>query len=143
MPDKELIVITAADLGEPEAAADVSGSPETPNSKLRDGAGQIGHKATKAVQRASSQVARKIADTTAEASNRSAEAIREKVNDAVRAQTQATADAVEARLREVDWKSEVQKGAEGGLRWLIGRLEALADHFRSEDKSAEDDQTKA
>ena len=49
----------------------------------------------------------------------------------VQAQSKATADAIEARLREIDWKDEAQKGAEGGLRWLSKRLEELAEKLRA------------
>ena len=142
MPDRQLITITAADLEETQAATETAGSPAAHDGRLRQDTGQLGQKPTAAVKQASSRVAQKIIATTTEASNRSAEAIREKVGEAVRAQSQATADALEARLREIDWKSEARKGAECGLHWLIARLEALAQHLRTADKSAEADQTK-
>ena len=75
--------------------------------------------------------AHKIAGGTAGVTSRGAEAERDKVGEAVQAQSKATADAIEARLREIDWKDEAQKGAEGGLRWLSKRLEELAEKLRA------------
>ena len=60
------------------------------------------------------------------------EAVRDKVSETI--QAQATADAVEERLRQVDWKAEATKGAEGGLRWLSKRLEVLAERLRGDSK---------
>ena len=65
---------------------------------------------------------------------RQAEAVRDKVSETIQAQAQATADAVEERLRQVDWKAEATKGAEGGLRWLSKRLEVLAERLRGDSK---------
>jgi len=61
--------------------------------------------------------------------HRSAEIVRDKVADTVEQQAKATVAAVEARVREVDWKTEGQKAAVGGMRWLSHRLEALAERF--------------
>ena len=85
-----------------------------------------------AVKGSTAKVTQKIADTTAEAANRSAEAVRDKVSETIQSQTKATADAVEAKLREVDWKAEAQKGAEGSLRWLSKRLEDLAEQLKKD-----------
>lgn len=131
MSEKEPLRITLEDLGEPEKAA----TPEREHSALRDGAAQTGHKVTGAVKESAARVAHKIADVTTDATSRSAEAVRDKVGEAIQAQSKATADAIEARLREVDWKQEAQKGAEGGLRWLSQRLEAFAERLGKEDKS--------
>lgn len=59
--------------------------------------------------------------------------MRDKVSETIQTQAKATADAVEAKLREVDWKSEAQKGAEGGLRWLSRQLEHIAERLRPDD----------
>ncbi len=130
MTDKEPLKITMADLGEPEPAA----APERSRPKVIEGVEQIGHKMGGAVKDSTSRVAQKIADTTTEATSRTAEAVRDKVSETIQAQSKATADAVEARLREIDWKEEAQKGAEGGLRWISRRLEDLAERLKTDQK---------
>lgn len=143
MNDKEPLKITLEDLGlgephEPPPPADPAGPrvvmPEKTHGKVREGAEQVGQRVAGAVKDSTSKVTQKIADTTAEAASRSADAVRDKVSEAIQQQTKATADAVEARLREIDWKAEAQKGAEGGLHWLSKRLEELAERLRSEEK---------
>ncbi|MBP6016603.1 MAG: hypothetical protein KA586_07770 [Candidatus Promineofilum sp.] len=129
MSEKETLKITLEDLAEESPPAAI---PE--RSKLRDGAADLGHKVSDTVKGSAARMATKIADTTTEATSRSAEAVRDKVGEAIQAQSKATVDAVEARLREIDWKDEAQKGAEGGLRWLSQRLEALAEKLRDEEK---------
>ena len=130
MNEKEPLKITLEDLGEEVKPA--AATPE--RGKLVDGAAELGHKVGGAVKDSASRVARKITDTTTEATSRSAEVVRDKVGEAIQSQSKATADAVEARLREIDWKGEAQKGAEGGLRWLSQRLDALAEKLRDEEK---------
>lgn len=133
MTDKEPLKITLEDLGEEEKPA-----PATPEKKkLVDGAADVGHKVGDAVKGTASRAAHKIAGATADVTSRSAEAVRDKVGETIQAQSKATADAVEARLREIDWKGEAQKGAEGGLRWLGKRLEDLAEKLKSEETSGE------
>lgn len=132
MSEKEPLRITLEDLGETEAAAVPA------HGALRDSAAQVGQKVTGAVKESAARVAHKIADTTTEATSRSADAVRDKVSEAIQAQSKATADAIEARLREVDWKQEAQKGAEGGLRWLSQRLEELAERLGKEDSGDQD-----
>ncbi len=129
MSEKETLKITLEDLAEEKSPAAI---PE--RGKLRDGAADLGHKVSDTVKGSAARVATKIADTTTEATSRSAEVVRDKVGEAIQSQSKATADAVEARLREIDWKGEAQKGAEGGLRWLSQRLDALAEKLRDEEK---------
>jgi len=136
MNEKEPLKITLEDLGEeikPETATPERG-------KLVDGAAELGYKVGGAVKESASRVARKITDTTTEATSRSAEAVRDKMTETIQAQSKATADAVEARLREIDWKDEAQKGAEGGLRWISKRLEELAEKLHSDEKAPTDAQ---
>lgn len=131
MNEKEPLKITMEDLGEeiqPEMASPDRG-------KLAAGAADLGHKVGGAVKGSASRVAQKIADTTTEATSRSAEAVKDKVTETIQAQSKATAEAVEARLREIAWKEEAQKGAEGGLRWISQRLEELAEKLHSDEKS--------
>jgi hypothetical protein len=134
MTEKEPLKITLADLGEPELP------PAQPaierHSRVREEAGELGQKVVGSVKEAGNRVAHKIADTTADAATRSAEAVRDKVNETVQAQSKATAEAIEARLREIDWKSELQKGAQGGLHWLSARLEELAQRLRADEKDS-------
>ncbi len=134
MSNQEPLKITLADLGEPEPPA----TPEETPGGLRSGIEQAGQKVAGAAKDTTSRLAHKIADTTAEATSRSAEAVREKVSETVQAQSKATAEAVEARLREIDWKGEAQKGAEGGLRWLSQRLEDLAEKLKKEETGDEE-----
>jgi len=135
MSDKEPLRITLEDLGLSEPPpGPVVAMPERPHGKIREGAEQVSQRVTGAVKESTTRVTQKIADTTADAASRSAEAVREKVSEAIQEQTKATADAVEARLREIDWKAEAQKGAEGSLRWLSKRLEALAERLRADEE---------
>jgi hypothetical protein len=137
MNEKEPLKITLEDLGEeikPEVATPERGT-------LAGGAAEIGHKVGDAVKGSASRVAHKLADTTTEVTSRSAEAVKDKMTEAIQAQSKATAEAVEARLREIDWKEEAQKGAEGSLRWLSKRLEDLAEKFRADEKTPPADQT--
>jgi hypothetical protein len=126
MSDKEPLKITLADLGE-EARPDAPEPPLTTD----EGAANLGHKMGDAVKDSAARAAHKIAGATAGVTSRGAEAVRDKVGEAVQAQSKATADAIETRLREIDWKDEAQKGAEGGLRWLSKRLEELAEKLRA------------
>jgi hypothetical protein len=126
MSEKEPLKITLADLGEEE-------KPAVPEPTAGESPGQA-HKVAEAVKDSAARAANKIAGATADVTSRSAEAVRDKVGEAVQAQSKATADAIEARLREIDWKGEAQKGAEGGLRWLSRRLEELAERLRAEKK---------
>lgn len=131
MNDKEPLKITLEDLGEelnPEVGSSDRG-------KLAAGAAELGHRVGDVVKGSAARVAHKIADTTTEATSRSAEAVKDKVSEAIQAQSKATAEAVETRLREIDWKEEAQKGAEEGLRWISKRLEDLAEKLRSDEKS--------
>ena len=131
MTDKEPLKITLEDLGMSEPPA----MPEKPHGKAREAAEQVGQRVAGAMKESTARVTHKIADTTAETANRTAEAVRDKVSETIQAQAQATADAVEERLRRVDWKTEATKGAEGGLRWLSKRLEALAERLRAGESS--------
>ncbi len=140
MTDKEPLKITLEDLGlsEPPAPApppvEPPAQPDRPVGKAREAAEQVGQRMAGAVKDSTAKVTHKIADATAETANRTAEAVRDKVTETVQAQAKATADAVEERLRQVDWKAEATKGAEGGLRWLSKRLEALAERMRADEK---------
>jgi hypothetical protein len=134
MTDQEPLKISLEDLGieEPPVAT------EPRPSKLREGAEQASRKVAGALKETTGKVTTKVAETTADVANRSAEAVREKVSETIQAQTKATADAVEQRIREIDWKAEAQKGAEESLRWLGRRFEALAERLQSEEKKADD-----
>jgi hypothetical protein len=134
MSDQEPLKITLEDLGLEETPA-VS---EQRQSKLREGAEQVSHKVAGAVKDTTGKVTARVAETTADVANRSAEAVREKVSETIQAQTKATADAVEQRIREIDWKAEAQKGAEESLRWLGRRFEALAERLQNEEKKPDD-----
>ena len=134
MSDKEPLKITLADLGEPEPTAEPAepaATPERGHDGVRGGVEQIGQRVAGAVKDSTARVAHKIAETTAEATRRGADAVRDKVGETIQAQSKATTDAIEARLREIDWKGEAQKGAEGGLRWLSRRLDELAEKMRA------------
>lgn len=131
MNEKEPLRITLEDLGE-ETKPEV-GVPD--RGKLAAGAADLSHKVGDAVKGSAARVAHKIADTTTEATSRSAEAVKDKVSEAIQAQSKATAEAVEARLREIDWREEAQKGAEEGLRWISKRLEDLAEKLRPDEKA--------
>jgi len=133
MNSQEPLKITLDDLGESEPPA----TPDRSGGKALEGIGQAGHKVAGAVKDTTSRVAHKIADVTTEATSRSAEVVRDKVSETIQTQSKATADAVEARLRDIDWKGEAQKGAEDGLRWLSKRLEALAERLKKEEPGKE------
>ncbi len=135
MTEKEPLKITVADLGEPEPPAQPA---VERRSRVREEAGELGSKVVGSVKEAGNRAAHKIADTTADAATRSAEAVRDKVNETIQAQSKATAEAIEARLREIDWKTELQKGAQGGLHWLSQKLEGLALRLNEEETPEEE-----
>jgi hypothetical protein len=81
-----------------------------------------------------SDTRRKATDKAGAVTSRGAEMVRDKVADTVEQQAKATVAAVEARVREVDWKTEGQKAAVGGMRWLSRWLEELAEKFGRQDK---------
>lgn len=138
MSDKETLKITLEDLEEeqpvePEAPL----TAEQPSSRVRAQAEQIGRQVSGTVKGTADKITQKIADSAAEATSRSAEAAREKMGELIQTQTKATADAIEAKVREIDWKQEAQKGAEGGLRWLSQRLDDLAGRLGEAEPKAE------
>lgn len=126
MSDKEPLKITLDDLEEEPRAPETAAAPPEQTSRLRAQAEEAGRQVADGVKGTADKLTRKIADSAADVTSRSAEAAREKMGEVIQAQSKATADAIEARLREVDWKQEAQKGAEGGLRWLSKRLDELA-----------------
>lgn len=126
--------ITLEDLGENEPPA-ISG--EAPG-RVRENIEQAGQKLVDVARDGSSRLAHKIAATTAGVTSRSAEAVRDKVSETIQAQSRATAEAVEARLREIDWKAEAQKGAEDSLRWISQRLESLAERMGKDESGSQE-----
>ncbi len=63
--------------------------------------------------------------------------------DTAEQQARATADAMQQRLKEMDWEKEARSGAAAGLSWLSGRLNEIARRFDSptqEKGPAEQDQ---
>jgi hypothetical protein len=129
MSDQEPLKITLEDLGTEEPPAVTGQAP----GKLRAGAEQVGQKLAGAVKETTGKVTAKVTETTADVTSRSAEAVRDKVSETIQAQSKATAEAVEQRLREINWKGEAQKGAEGSIRWLSLRLSELAERLNTED----------
>ncbi len=127
MPDNEPLKITLDDLADEKPADAPPAQTETgATSRMRAQAEEAGRQVAGSVKGTADKLTQKIADSAAEVTSRSADAAREKMGEVIQAQSKATADAIEARLREVDWKQEAQKGAEGGLRWLSRRLDDLA-----------------
>jgi hypothetical protein len=49
--------------------------------------------------------------------------------DTAEQQARETVDAVQQRLKEADWEKEARSGVAGGLSWLSGRLNELAQRF--------------
>lgn len=132
MSEKEPLKITLEDLA-PDTQTDTAvQAAEKVGGKLRENAGQVGQKLADAVKDSTAKVTQRIADSAADAASRSTEAVRDRVAETLQAQSKATADAVEQRLREIDWKAEAQKGAEGTLRWLSDRLEQAAERLKKE-----------
>lgn len=132
MPDTEPIKITLDDLGDEGAAPDPEppAQPEAPRGKLPAAVESTGRQVAGAAKDAAASVGAKLAAGAAGATNRTAEIARDKVSEVMQEQSKAIADAVEQRVREIDWKAEAQKGTEGGLRWLSERLTELADRMK-------------
>lgn len=143
MSEQERMKITIEDLEPEEEKPLVAEQPH--RSKVGEAAATAGQAAAEGGKKAvvaAGSLARKVWDSDVRqkatdklasgataVGNRSAELVREKVASTVEEQAKATAAAVEARVREVDWKAEGQKAAVGGMRWLSRRLEALAERF--------------
>lgn len=134
MTQQEPLKITLDDLEGDEAPA----KPEPTRSRLQQQAESTGKQVAGAAKDVAGKVSQKLADSAADVTNRTAEAAREKMSEAMQAQSKAIADAVEQRVRQIDWKAEAQKGAEGGLRWLSGRLTELADRMKETPAADED-----
>jgi hypothetical protein len=116
------------------AAGDVASVAGQAGKKAAGAAGALARKAWQSDTRR--KATEKLADGATAVANRSTELVRDKVAETVEQQARATAAAVEARVREVDWRTEAQQAAVGGLRWLGRRLEALAERFnRAEQES--------
>jgi hypothetical protein len=133
MNDKEPIKITLDDL------ADEAPSPSVAPVPPAAAAAGTTQKVTDAAKDTAAKVSGKLAATAADATNRTAEMVRDKVGEVLQEQSKAIADAVEQRVREIDWKTEAQKGAEGGLRRLSGLIEQLADRLRDQPPSTPSD----
>lgn len=136
MPETEPIKITLDDLADEApptgAAADETppAKPDAPRGKLGAGAEATGRQVAGAAKDVAAKVTDKLAAGVADATSRTAEMTRDKVGEVLQEQSKAIADAVEQRVREIDWKAEAQKGTEGGLRWLSERLNELADRMK-------------
>lgn len=124
MSDEERLKITLDDLDDFEHPA----QPESP-AGARAQVEQLGRRMSETAKSTAHKTGDALAGKAAEVTTRGAEAVRDKVSGTIEAQAKATADAVEARLREVDWKAEVQKGATDGLKWLGARLALLAERI--------------
>lgn len=126
MAEKEPIKITLDDLEDEEAPA----KPESPRSKLQEQAGATGRQVAGAAKEMAGKVTDKLATGAADVTSQAAEVARVKMAEMLQGQSKAMADAVEQRVREMDWKAEAQKGTEGGLRWLSQRMNDLADRMK-------------
>jgi 2,3-bisphosphoglycerate-independent phosphoglycerate mutase len=129
MTEKEPIKITLDDL-EPEESP--TAKPEQGRGKLQEQAEATGRQVAGTARDIAAKVTDKLAAGAADATNRTAEAAREKMGEMLQEQSKAIADAVEQRVREIDWKVEAQKGTEGGLRWLSQRMNELADRMKDQ-----------
>ena len=128
MTDKEPLKITLDDLEAEEAPA----KPEAARGKLQEQAEATTRQMADAAKGLAGKVTDKLSASAADATSRTAEVAREKVGEALQEQSKAIADAVEQKIRDIDWKTEAQKGTEGGLRWLSGRLTELADRMKDQ-----------
>lgn len=122
MSDEERLRITIEDIDDLEKPA----QPETPPG-VRARTEELGRQLGSSVRTTAHKTGERVAGKAAEVTSRSAEAVRDKVGETIETQARATAEAVETRLREVDWKTEAQKSATGGLKWLSARLSQLAE----------------
>lgn len=141
MTNNEPLKITLDDLEDEKPAPDAPPAQPEQTSRLRAQAEEAGRQVAGSVKGTADKLTQKIADSAAEVTSRSAEAAREKMGEMIQAQSKATADAIESRLREVDWKHEAQKGAEGGLRWLSKRLDDLAGKMAEQPASEKETKT--
>jgi hypothetical protein len=138
MTDDNRLKITLEDLEpqekpvEPETA---SGA-EAAAAKARAQAEKVGRQVTDGVKSTAQKATQKVTGKAAEVTSRSAEAVRDKMTETVEAQARATVEAIEQRVREVDWKGEAQKGATGGLKWLSERMADLAERITPADPPA-------
>lgn len=141
MSDKEPLKITLDDLEAEQAEPEAPAAPPEETSRLRAQAEEAGRQVAGSVKETAGKLSQKIAAGAADVTSRSTEAAREKMGEVIQAQSKATADAIEARLRQVDWKQEAQKGAEGGLRWLSKRIDELAGKLAEAPAKEGDDAT--
>lgn len=131
MTDKEPLKITLEDLDDEQPPV----KPAAATSKAREQAEATGRQIAGAAKDMAGKVTDKLATSAADVTSRTAEAAKDKVGEVLQEQSKAIADAVEQRVREIDWKAEAQKGAEGGLRWLSQRMTELADRLKDQPAS--------
>lgn len=72
------------------------------------------------------KVTRGVARGTAKVAGKTGHFVSEKVAQAAERQARERVTAVQTRLKEIDWKTEAQKGTVRGLHWLSDRLARLA-----------------
>ena len=72
------------------------------------------------------KVTRGVARGTAKAAGKTSKFVSEKVAKAAEKQARERATAVQARIRETDWKAEAKSGTARSLNWLSQRLSRLA-----------------
>jgi hypothetical protein len=127
MTDDNRLKITLEDLDaeeKPVAAERTSGDA---TGKVRTQAEKVGRQVSDSVKGTAQKATQKVTDKAAEVTSRSAGAMRDKMTETVETQARATVDALEQRVREIDWKGEAQKGATVGLKWLSERMAGLAE----------------
>lgn len=137
------IVITEEDVAPMVAEKPQSRLRDTANragQTLSDGANRAGQTLSDGAKRAWESEARrkvtgKVSEKVTAAANRSSQVVRDRVAEAAERQARATAEAVQAKIQETDWKKEAQHGAVRGLKWLSQQLSELADRFTPREKT--------
>ncbi|MEM7116568.1 MAG: hypothetical protein AAF614_29305 [Chloroflexota bacterium] len=122
------------------AGQSISDGASRAGQSLSNGANRAGQAVSTGAKRAWDSDARrkvtgKVSKGVSNVANRSSQMVRDKVSEAAERQARATAEAVQTRIQETDWKKEAQDGTVRGLRWLSQQLTELADRFTPNEKS--------
>lgn len=107
---------------------------------ISNGASRAGQTLSTGAKRAWDSDARrkvtgKVSEGVSSVASRSSQMVRDRVSEAAERQARATAEAVQTKIQETDWKQEAQHGAVRGLKWLSQQLSELADRFTPREKS--------
>ena len=83
------------------------------------------------------KVTHEVKRGAATVAGKTASVVQDKMVKTAEAQAKAQYEAMQTRIRETDWKHEIQSGTVRGLRWLSQKFAQLAERFTQKDGKEE------